>query len=104
MPTVYMTGPAEAAPDIARSLLERRLAACVNIVECRSIYRWDGEIVDDDEVVLLAKTTAEAYDRLVDHVTDIHPYSVPCIERFDESDVLPGYADWIRAETDGVDG
>jgi periplasmic divalent cation tolerance protein len=66
----------------------------VNVLECESTYRWDGEIHEDSEVILLAKTTADAYGRLVDRVVYEHPYDVPCVERFDEADELEAFADW----------
>jgi periplasmic divalent cation tolerance protein len=101
VPTAYVTAPPDAAGEIARELVEERLAACVNRVACESTYRWEGEVVDDAEVILLAKTTDEAYPDLVDRVAAIHPYDVPCIERFDETDVLEPFGDWIDDEVSG---
>ncbi|KTG30911.1 divalent-cation tolerance protein CutA [Haloferax profundi] len=98
MPTVYVTAPPPAADDLARTLVEERLAACVNRLTCHSTYRWEGEVHDDDEVVLLAKTTDERYEELVSRVVELHPYDVPCIERFDESHVLEAYATWVADE------
>jgi len=98
MPTVYITAPPEAAPELARTLVEERLAACVNRFTCESTYWWDGEIHDGEEVILLAKTTADRSDALVDRVEELHPYDVPCIERFDEDDVLDAFAEW-RSES-----
>jgi periplasmic divalent cation tolerance protein len=98
MPTVYVTAPPEAAESIAETLVEERLAACVNRVSTTSTYRWNGDVQRDDERLLLVKTTDEAYDDLVARVRDLHPYDVPCIERFDEADVLESFADW-RAES-----
>jgi periplasmic divalent cation tolerance protein len=103
MPTVFVTAPPEHADDIARTLVEERLAACVNRVACDSVYRWEGELHDESEVILLVKTTDDAYDDLLDRIRDLHPYDVPCIERFDESVVLPAYADW-RDEAVGTAG
>ncbi|GAB6877937.1 divalent-cation tolerance protein CutA [Halorubrum gandharaense] len=97
MPTALITAPPDAASELAELLVERRLAACVNTLECDSVYRWEGEVVSDDERILLAKTTADAYADLVAAVEDTHPYDVPCIERFDETDILPAFAEW-RAE------
>lgn len=97
MPTVYITSPPDAAAEISETLLEERLVACVNQVPSESIYRWEGEIHRDEEVILLAKTTDEAYDDLVARVQELHPYEVPCIERFDEEHVLESFAAW-RAE------
>ena len=98
MPTVYVTAPPEAAEGIAETLLEERLAACVNELSTTSTYRWEGEIHRDEEAVLLAKTTDDAYDELVDRVRELHPYDVPCIERFDEAHVLESFAEW-RADS-----
>lgn len=100
MPTAYVTAPPDAAGDLARELVADGLAAAVNRVPCSSVYRWDGEVVDDEEEILLIQTTDEAYDALVDRIVDRHPYEVPCIERFDETDVLPAFADW-RADAVG---
>lgn len=94
MPTVYVTAPPDAAPRIARELVDQHLAACVNLVECDSVYRWEETVEEDAEVILLAKTTADTYDDLVAHVEATHPYEVPCIERFEETDLLDAFADW----------
>ncbi|WP_121742701.1 divalent-cation tolerance protein CutA [Natronorubrum halophilum] len=94
MPTAYITVPPADADEIAETLIEERLAACVNQLSTTSTYRWDGEVHRDDEVILLAKTTPDAYDRLVERVRERHPHDVPCIERFDESDVLESFAAW----------
>ena len=99
MPTAYITAPADAAEKLAIALVEERLAACVNRIDCRSTYRWEGEVVAESEVILLAKTTPERYDALVDHVADLHPYDVPCIERFDETAVLPAFESWVDEST-----
>jgi periplasmic divalent cation tolerance protein len=98
MPTAYVTAPPEAAADLAELLVEERLAACVNIVDCRSVYRWEGELHDDEEVILLAKTTEERYDALAERVVAEHPHDVPCVERVAETDALPAFAEW-RAES-----
>ena len=96
MPTVYATAPRDAAADLAERLVTEELAACVNVVDCRSVYRWEGDVVADDEAVLLAKTTNDGYDDLAAVVEQEHPYDVPCIERFDEDDVAPEFGAWIR--------
>lgn len=94
MATVYITAPPDAVDDLVETLLEERLAACVNQLPCESTYRWEGEIHRDEEVLLFAKTTDDAFDELVDRVRELHPYDVPCIERFDEADVLESFASW----------
>lgn len=93
MATAYITCPPAAADELAMRLIEDELAACVNLLECRSVYRWEGEIVDDEEVILLAKTTDQRYADLVKVVRDIHPYDVPCIERFEDAPI-DSFAAW----------
>lgn len=109
MPTAYVTAPPDAAAQLATALVEERLAACVNQLQCRSTYRWtdaeggaadgDAAVQRDDEVILLAKTTDERYDDLEARVQELHPYDVPCIERFDEAGMLDAYGDWIADAT-----
>ncbi|MFT4882726.1 MAG: periplasmic divalent cation tolerance protein [Natronomonas sp.] len=96
MPTAYITAPPSAAPEIAETLVEERLAACVNRMDCRSTFRWEGDIVREDEVILLAKTTDDRYTDLEARVVELHPYDVPCIERFEESDSLGAFGEWIH--------
>lgn len=95
MTTVYVTAPPSIAPEIATALVEERLAACVNRFECRSTYRWDGDVVRDEEIALLIKTTDEGYDAVEDRIEDLHPHDVPCIERFDEADRADAFGAWI---------
>lgn len=96
MATVYITAPPEAAAEIASALVEEELAACVNRFECRSTFRWDGEVTEEEESALVAKTTARRYDSLESRVQELHPYDVPCIERFDETDSLDAFSGWIE--------
>jgi len=99
MPTVYITAPPDSAHSLARALVDERLAACVNRVPCESTYRWEGEIHDDEEVILLAKTTDQHYDDLCERVCELHPHDVPCLERFDEASVLDSFGEWVHEET-----
>lgn len=94
MPTVYVTAPRDAVEEIASTVVEERLAACVNAVDCESTYRWEGQIHEDHEAILLIKTTDARYTDLVDRVKTLHPYEVPCIERFEETDVLDAFGQW----------
>ncbi|WP_336037503.1 divalent-cation tolerance protein CutA [Halobacterium yunchengense] len=95
MPTAYVTAPRDAAADLAERLVDRRLAACVNVLDCRSVYRWEGDVVRDDEAVLLAKTTDDAYGDLAAFVHREHPHDVPCVERFDETEVALAFGEWV---------
>ncbi|MGQ4556968.1 divalent cation tolerance protein CutA [Halobellus sp. GM3] len=99
MPTVYATAPRDVAADLASFLVDERLAACVNVVDCESFYRWDGQVhAGEEEAVLFAKTTDERYPELKSRLEAEHPDDVPCIERFDEADVLDSYAGWVADE------
>lgn len=95
MPTAYITAPEASAAELAAGLVEEQLAACVNRVPCTSTYRWEGDVLTDEEELLLAKTTAERYDALVEYVRSEHPHDVPCIERFDAAAVEDSFATWI---------
>ena len=94
MATAYTTAPPEAAAEIASAVVDEELAACVNRFECRSTFRWDGEVVDEEEFALVAKTTDERYDALEARIEELHPYDVPCIERFEETDALAAFVEW----------
>ena len=78
MRLVIATVPTHRAPELARNLVEERLAACVNIVpKVRSIYLWEGKIEDELEALLLIKTTSKRVDALTAHIKTLHPYDVP---------------------------
>jgi periplasmic divalent cation tolerance protein len=75
---VYVTAPQDNAPALARMLVEKRLAACVNLVPTvRSIYSWKGEICDDPETLMIIKTRGSLFDALEAAVVEHHPYDVP---------------------------
>lgn len=96
---------AEEAHRIARLVVEERLAACANILgPCRSIYRWQGEIEEADEVAAIFKTRAAAAQALVDRIAALHSYEVPAAVVWPIADALGAYARWVEAETeDGGD-
>lgn len=99
MPTVYATAPRGEADEIATALVEARLVACVNRVDCQSVYRWGGEVHDDPETILLAKTSEDQIEPAVDRLESIHPYDVPCIEVFEEADAIDSFATWVADAT-----
>lgn len=103
MPTALLclsTCPdADSAARIARTLVEERLAACVNQVPgVASTYRWQGEIHDDAEVLLLIKTSRERFDALRTRLLELHPYELPELIALDIADGHAPYLDWLRSE------
>jgi len=97
---IYMTAGNKAeAQKIAKALVEHRLAACVNILEnMQSIYRWEEEIQEDTEVVLIAKTTARLVSELIEKVKSLHSYDCPCIVSLPILDGNPPFLNWIHDE------
>jgi periplasmic divalent cation tolerance protein len=87
---------AELAERLAHGLVERRLAACVNIVgPVRSVYRWKGEIVSDDERLLLIKTASEQFEALREALRELHTYEVPEILALAVEAGDRPYLDWL---------
>jgi periplasmic divalent cation tolerance protein len=94
---VLVTAPnAESAASIARTLVEEGLAACGNVIPgVRSIYRWQGEIHDDAEAMLVLKTERRLVDALKKRLPTIHPYQVPELLVLPVEDGLPAYLAWV---------
>ena len=90
------------ALELARKLIEQRLAACVNVLgEISSVYRWKGEVASENEVALLIKTTSLRFDELAKAIKSMHPYELPEIVAVPVVHGLPAYLDWVAAETQG---
>ena len=89
-----------AAQRIADLVIEKRLAACVNILApCRSVYRWKGAVQHDEEHPLLIKTTRERYAALEQAIRGAHPYELPEIVAVPVEHGLAEYLGWVEAET-----
>lgn len=97
---VYMTaGNMDEASRIAKALVQRRLAACVNIIDgMRSVYEWEGTLEEAREVVMIAKTHAHCLPELEEAVKGMHSYDCPCIVGVDVSDGNNEFLDWVRAQ------
>jgi len=90
------TGSQEQARSIAQALVERRLAACVNIVSpVESVYRWQGKVETTAEWLLLIKTTGEAFADVRDAILKLHSYEVPECILLSIEDGSPDYLTWI---------
>ena len=97
---VYITlGDKTEAKRMGMTLVESRLAACVNIIdEMHSMYWWEGQIQEDQEVILLAKTTENNLPALKEKVNAMHSYECPCIVCLPVTDGHGPYMDWIREQ------
>jgi len=91
---------AQSAQDLARHLVELRLAACVNILPgVQSVYRWDGAIEEASEVTLLIKTMRGRYAEIEAVIKQRHVYQIPEIIAVSIENGLPAYLDWMAQET-----
>ncbi len=94
---VFMTAASpEEADKIAEALVEEGLAACVNIVaSCKSVYRWQGDIVKDDEVLMVAKTKRSLFAAVEKRVLELHSYDVPEIIAVNLTSIATGYRSFL---------
>jgi len=92
------------AETLAASLVDNRLAACVNILPpCRSVYRWKGATEAADEIPMLIKTTETNYAALEAAIRALHPYETPEIIAVPITQGLPDYLAWVAAATRAED-
>ena len=89
----------EQARAIANMLVERKLAACVQISPIESIYTWQGDVQRDDEYRVFAKTTAYHYADVESAIRELHSYDLPAIYAIDLAQVYEPYADWVAENT-----
>jgi len=97
---VLVTAPdAETGAGLGRALVAERLVACVNLVpRVRSIYRWEGQVEEDEEVLLVIKTRADRLAALRERVVALHPYDVPEVVALPVVGGSDAYLDWVREE------
>ncbi|MCQ8894787.1 MAG: divalent-cation tolerance protein CutA [Methanolinea sp.] len=96
---VLTTAGREDGPRIARHLVERNLAACVNTMPVESFYRWKGNFCDDQEVLLVIKTTLSRVEELMGEVRAVHPYELPEMIVIPIEGGFPPYLEWVHTET-----
>ena len=96
------TSSKDEARAIGRTLVEKRLAACVNILDgMESMYWWEGKIESGHETVLIAKTERRLMDRLIATVKAVHSYSVPCVVSLPIEEGNPDYLASLKSNLNG---
>ena len=96
---VYLTIPRDEAEKMALALVERRLAACVNVVpRIESYFWWDDAVQTDQEALLIVKTTESKFRKLTEYVVENHPYELPEIIAVPLAAASPDYVAWVKRE------
>ena len=98
---ILSTVPPALSAALAKSLLEKYLAACVNITTVRSLYRWKDECCDDEEHLLIIKTRRVLADAVIRALKSEHPYEVPEIIVLPVTGGHAPYLEWVHEETKG---
>jgi periplasmic divalent cation tolerance protein len=98
---VLSTTPRGSGEVIARALVTEHLAACVNLMEVRSMFRWEGELNREDEDLLIIKSHSENIQKIVDRIRQLHSYELPEIIVLPLMGGYEPYLQWIIRETSG---
>lgn len=97
---VYMTAKDEAdGLRMGRELVRERLVACANVLPVRSVYRWQGDVVEEAEAVVIMKTRRSLVPRVMARARELHTYRVPCLVTYRMEGALDDYAKWMLAGT-----
>lgn len=91
-------GSEDEAMSLARSLIEKRLIACANVYESRSLYRWEGKLAEEREHVLICKTARSRAEAAQREIRQSHSYDVPCIIQIEPASVNHEYTKWVIGE------
>ena len=86
------------AEKISYTLLNRRLAACCNLIQARSLYLWQNKLNKDNEVIILAKTLDKKFNKIKKEVLKIHSYKVPCILKIKIEETNDKFLKWLKSE------
>ena len=90
----------ESAKSMAKLLVEKRLAACVQILPIESIYSWQGKICNENEVMLIIKTRESLFNEIADTIKQNHIYNIPQIVKLQITGGSPEYLQWIKECTE----
>lgn len=98
---LYSTFPTRAeAISAARTLVGERLVACANIVDgVTSVYRWQGAVQEEGEVVMFAKTTQSQADKAIARLASLHSYELPCVTAWPLGKGHAPFCEWVEQET-----
>ena len=97
---IICTAPPGAALAILQKLLDERLVACGNIIPgLRSLYRWEGQLQDEPEELILMESSDERFRAAMERIAALHPYSVPKIVSLEADAAHDAYATWVREMT-----
>ncbi len=92
---LFCTTSVEESAKIARMLVEERLAACVNITNVTSYYRWEGEFCEDKEALLIIKTVKSKVNKIIERIKEIHSYELPEIIALPIVAGYDKYLEWV---------
>ena len=99
--TFVTTGSKEEARKICKTLVEENLIACANIIpSVNSVYRWKGEVCDEEEVLIIAKSTGSNWERMKERIRELHSYEVPEIIAMAIEKGSSDYLNWISSEVE----
>ncbi len=100
---LLLSGPGEAVlTKLGRTLVEEGLAACVNVLPgARSIYRWEGRVVEEDEAIAIVKSVAPLVPAIASRVRELHPYDLPEVLAVPTAGGSEAYAEWVRGAVAG---
>ncbi|MCM2466411.1 divalent-cation tolerance protein CutA [Methanoculleus oceani] len=96
---VFCTAPAGEAGELAKALVDARLAACVNVTSVRSCFRWEGTVKSEPEQLLVIKTQHRLLDPLIARIRELHSYDLPEVIAIPIVGGYAPYLDWVREET-----
>jgi periplasmic divalent cation tolerance protein len=99
--TLYVTcADTPEAEKIGAALIEKRLVACCNILgQCISLFRWEGEVKAEGEVVMICKTQMRLVRKATEAIKELHSYDVPCVTAMPILKASKEYNDWVIEET-----
>ena len=92
---LFCTASVDESEKIARVLIEEKLAACVNITDVDSYYRWEGEFCEDNEALLIIKTVKSKVNKIIERIKEVHSYDVPEIIALPIVAGYDKYLEWV---------